>query len=164
MAFPRHTQQWSIAEVSTAHRLVLSLPWFGVTIGVVLRAYRWAALTFIPPSAGGVVLVSLVIGLALLCGLSTLHLANFTLRSWRGRAPALGAFIALGESAASLALIAIGQERLARATATLADWPGAALGILYSRVLVLSLYALALAAVVIVLRRADLASEEPKAS
>ena len=129
-----------------------------VLIGVVLRAYRWAALTFIPASAGGLVLTALVVGLALLCGLSTLHLAHYTLRAWRGRAPALGACIAVGESAASLALIAVGQERLARATATFADWPEEAFGILYSRVLVVSLYALALAAVAVVLRRADLAN------
>lgn len=161
MAFPRHTQQWSVTELSGARRLAVSLPWFGMLIGVVLRAYRWAVLAFIPATSGALVLAALVVGLALLCGLSTLHLANYTLRAWRGRAPALGAFIAVGESAASLALIAVGQERYVRAAATFADWPGAAFGILYSRVLVVSLYALALAAVVIVLRRADLASDGP---
>jgi len=155
MAFPRHTQQWAIQELSALRRLSLSLPLFGVGAGVVVRAYRWACLSLISAQAGGVLLVLLVGGLALLCGLVTLHLANFTLRSWRWRAPALGAFIAVGESAASLVLTAMGLEPLGSTLAALSDWPAVALGVLYSRVIVVSLFALALAVVVVVLRRAE---------
>jgi hypothetical protein len=158
MAFPRNTQQWSIHELSAWRRVALSLPWYGIAVGVVVRAYRWTVLAFVPASAGGLVLVSLVVGLALLCGLATLHLSHFTLRSWRLRAPLLGAFIALGESATSLVLTIAGQERLGRAAAALSDWPSVAFGVLYSRVVVVSLFALALAAAVIVVRKAEMSA------
>ena len=155
MVFPRDTQQWAIQELSAVRRLSVSLPWFGLCAGVAVRGYRWAALSLLPTQTGGVLLALILVGLALLCGLATLHLANFTLRSWRWRAPALGAFIGVGESAASLALTAAGQERLGSTVAVLSDWPDVAMGVLLSRVVVVSLFALALAVVVVVLRRAE---------
>lgn len=162
MAFPRHTQQFHIQDLSAWRRLALSLPWFGVLIGVVVRLYRWGAFVLFPTPSGAQVLALLLVGVAVLFGLSTLHLANYTLRAWRFRAPLLGAFVAVGEAATSLVLTLAGQERIARMTATLADWPSSAIQILVSRVVVISLFALALAAAVIVLRRADLANETPR--
>jgi hypothetical protein len=155
MVFPRHTQQWAIQELSAVRRLSVSLLWFGVCAGVVVRGYRWAAMSLLPTQTGGVLLGSIMVGLALLCGLATLHLANFTLRSWRWRAPALGALIGVGESAASLVLTVVGQERLGSTVAVLSDWPDVAVGVVLSRAVVVSLFALVLAAVVVVLRRAE---------
>jgi hypothetical protein len=131
----------------------LSLVWVGVSTGVVVRAYRWAVLTLFDSPAWGVLLGTLVAGIVLLCALVTVHLANFTVRSWKWRAPALGACVAAGEAAASLALTVVGQERIGHATATLADWPAMAGGVAVSRVLVVSLYAMVLSAVVILLRK-----------
>jgi hypothetical protein len=155
MVFPRHTQQWAKQELSAARRLSMSLPWFGVSAGVVVRAYRWAVLSLLSTQSGGLLLLLLVVGVALLCGLATLHLANFTLRSWRWRAPALGAFIGVGEGAASLLLTAVGQERLGTTVAAMSDWPDIVPGLLLSRVVVVSLFALVLAVVVVVLRKAE---------
>lgn len=159
MAFPRHTKQWTIQELSAWRRLSVSRLGSGVAIGVIVRGYRWLMLTLFPSPSGALVLVLLVSGLALLCGLATLHLANFTLRSWRTRAPLLGVIIALGEAATSLVLVALGQERIGRVVATFGDWPSIAFGILYSRLIVVSLFALVLAAAVLVLRKTDLANE-----
>jgi hypothetical protein len=153
MAFPRHTLPWDITALSAGRRLSLSLVWVGLSTGVIVRAYRWAILTFVDSPSWGVLLSTLVAGILLLCALVTVHLANFTVRTWKWRAPALGACVALGEAATSLLLIVVGQERLGRATATLADWPSMAAGALVSRVLVVSLYAMVLSAVVILLRK-----------
>lgn len=133
-------------------RVALSLPWFGVTIGVVSRIYRWIVLALLVPRAEGYILLEIAIGVALLCALCATHFANFTLRSWRWRAPALGAFVALGESVMSLALTVAHQERLGHAYATLTDWPSTIMHVLLTRVLVVSVFALVLAAVVAAMR------------
>jgi hypothetical protein len=132
----------------------LSLPFYGVLVGILARGYRWLVLTVIAPVGLAGVLGTITIGLILLCGLAAVHLANFTLRSWRWRAPLLGAVIGLGEMAASLVLTGFGQERVGRAVATYADWPGSAVSVVASRAVVVSLFALVLAAVVVGLRKA----------
>jgi hypothetical protein len=159
-AFPLHTIEWKAQEQTAWRRFTLSLPWFGVASGVALHAYRWGALSTLVPRELSVVLAEVAIGVALLCALTAGHLANYTLRSWRWRAPALGAFIALGESATALVLTMLHLERLGRAEATLADWPASVLTILLTRVVVVSLFALILSVVVAALRKTVERSEE----
>jgi hypothetical protein len=153
VAFPVHTVEWKAEEQTALRRLSLSLPWFGFVSGVALHAYRWAALSAFAPRALGVILVEVALGVALMCALTAGHLANFTLRSWRWRAPALGGFIALGESVTGLLLTLLHQERLGRADATFADWPASVLTTLVTRVLIVSLFALILSVVVVALRK-----------
>ena len=152
-AFPRHSIAWKLEEKTTLRRVSLSLSWYGVGIGIVVRLYRWGILSFVVPATWGLILASISGGLILLCALSVGHLMNFTVRSWRWRAPALGAFITLGESATSLVLILVHQERMGRALATLSDWPREVRDILVTRVVAVSLFALVLAAVVLALRK-----------
>jgi hypothetical protein len=155
VAFPRHSVAWELEHKTRLRRISLWLPGYGIGIGVVVRLYRWGVLSVIAPEGWGAVLGTIAIGVLLICALATGHLMNFSLPSWKWRAPALGAFLALGESAMSLVLTFLHQERLGRALATVADWPSSALNILLTRVLVVSLYALVLAAVVVALRRAE---------
>jgi hypothetical protein len=105
------------------------------------------------PEAWGALLLAIAIGVALMCALATGHLANFTLRSWRWRAPALGALIGVGEGIASLVLTLLNQERVGRSLATMADLPGTVLSAVVTRALVVSLFAAALAVVVVGLRK-----------
>jgi hypothetical protein len=112
------------------------------------------------PHELGVILAEVAIGVALMCALTAGHLANFTLRSWRWRAPALGAFMALGESVAALCLTVLHMERLGRVEATLADWPASVFAILLTRVVIVSLFALILSVVVVALRKTVSNSEE----
>jgi hypothetical protein len=153
-AFPRESIAWHLERVTTLRRLSLSLSFYGVVVGVLARTYRWVALTVIAPTGLAGILGSISVGVVLICGLAALHLANFTLKSWRWRAPALGAVIGVGEMATSLGLTALGQERLGRAVATFADWPGSAVSVVISRTVVVTLFAAVLAAVVVALRRA----------
>jgi len=160
VAFPVHTIEWKAQQQTAWRRFSLSLPWFGFASGLVLHAYRWAALSALVPRQLGVILAEVAIGVALMCVFTTGHLANYTLRSWRWRAPALGAFIALGESVAALVLTLLHMEQLGRADATLADWPASVLTILLTRVVVVSLFALVLSVVVAALRKTVERSEE----
>ena len=159
-AFPLHTIEWQAQQQTAWRRFTLSLPWFGFASGVVLHAYRWAALSALVPRQLGVILAEVAIGVALMCALTAGHLANFTLRSWKWRAPALGAFIALGECVTALFLTLLHMERLGRAEATLADWPASVLTILITRVVIVSLFALILSVVVAALRKTVERSEE----
>ena len=154
-AFPRHTIAWKIEHLTTLRRASLSLPLYGIGCGILMRAYRWGVLALIEPSGWGSILATIAIGVILLCALATGHLANFTLRSWRWRAPLLGALIGVGETIASLVLTLVDQERIGRTLATMADLPGTAVSAIGTRALVVSLFALALAAVVVGLRKAE---------
>lgn len=154
VAFPRQSIIWKLEEKTTLQRITLSLAWYGFGIGVVMRLYRWGALVLLAPESPGAVLGTIGFGVILMCALATGHLANRSFRSWPWRVPAIGALIALGESVTSLVLTLLHQERLGRATATLADWPGAVVSILLSRVVIVTAFALVLSAVVVALRKA----------
>jgi hypothetical protein len=151
-AFPRHSIAWRFEERTLLQRVTQSLPAYGLGIGVVARLFRWAALALWAPVGWPAVLGTIIVGLVIIAGLATGHFANYSVRSWRWRAPALAAFIALGESATSLLLIILGKELGGRALMTIADWPGAAINILLTRELAVCAYAAVLAIVVITLR------------
>ena len=154
-AFPRHTIAWKIEHKTTLRRASLSLPLYGIGCGILMRAYRWGVLAVIAPEGWGSILATIAIGVVLMCALATGHLANFTLRSWRWRAPALGALIGVGETIASLVLTLLAQERVGRSLATMADLPGTAVTAVGTRALIVSLFAAALAAMVVGLRRSE---------
>jgi hypothetical protein len=154
MAAPTQQVQVSSWRIGTRrHGARLPLPWYGVSVGVLLHLYRWLVLVVAQPSSWITALGALVFGIVLLCALSAAHLALHAPHSWRWRAPALGAFTALGETIASLVLTLAHQERVGRTVATLGDWPQMALNILLTRVLVVSLFALVLAIVFTALQK-----------
>ena len=157
-AFPRHSVAWKLEHKTTLRRVSLSLPLYGLGSGVLIRLYRWGVLALFTPEVWASILVAIAIGVALMCALATGHLANFTLRSWRWRAPALGALMGLGEGIASLVLTLVHQERVGRSLATMAELPGTVLNAVATRALIVSLFAAALAVVVVALRK----NEEPK--
>jgi hypothetical protein len=154
-AFPRHSIAWQLEHKTTWRRVSLSLPWYGFGTGVVLRMYRWFVLALLVPDGWAMLLGLIAGGVVLLCALSAGHLANFTLKSWRWRAPALGVFVALGEAVTSFGLTLVHQERMGRSIATMADWPSAALNALVTRVLIVSVFALVLSIMVLALRKVE---------
>ena len=160
VAFPRQTIQWKAHEEPLIRRLSLSLPWYGVASGVVVHLYRWLVLAVFMPRSLTMVLLALGVGIAVMCALATGHLANYTLRHWRWRAPALAVYIAVGEIVTSLVLTLLNQERLGKDIATLADWPSGVLTVLWTRVLVVCVYAFVLAVVVAALQRTTAGKRE----
>jgi len=136
-------------------RVSQALPWYGFGIGVLIRLYRWLVLAVIAPETWTSILGTIAVGVVLMCGLATTHFASFSLRSWRWRAPLLGLCIGAGDAVTSLLLTLLHKERGGHALATLADWPGAAVTVVLTRVLVVSLFAAVLAVVVTALRKAE---------
>ena len=151
--FPRTTNEIRSEEPSAFRALTLSVVEMGLVTGVVLRIFRSLVLTHGVNSwmyLGGM----FALGVVFLCAMATMHLANYPLRRWAWRAPMLGALVAAGEMATSLALIVAGREPTGTVRAELADWPGMAMSALLFRLTAVCGWALLLAVAVILARRA----------
>jgi hypothetical protein len=158
--FPRTTNEIRSEEPSAFRALTLSVVEMGLLTGVVLRIFRSLVLTHGSNSwlyLGGM----FVIGIVFFCAMTTVHLANYPLRRWVWRAPALGVLVAVGEMATSLLLILLGREPTGTVRAELADWPGMATSALLFRLTAVCGWALLLAGAVTLARRA-LAATRPK--
>ena len=158
--FPRKTIAWEVVDDPTAiRRLSHSLPEMALVTGIVMRLYR--AYVFSHGSQDSWLWVgsTIVIGAVLLLVMLTVHLANYTVRHWWWRAPLFAALEAGTEIVMSLALIALGLEKLGTGVAGLSDWlPGAA-RVLGWRLVIIVPFTLLLAVVVTIVRRVLLARE-----
>jgi hypothetical protein len=161
--FPRHSVEWRLEEPPAFRRLSISLVEMALLTGIVLRLLR--ALTFTHGRAswlfyGGAFLV----GLLVLLGMTTAHLANWTLRSWLWRAPLFALVEVAGEMATSLLLIALRREPEGAVRAEFHDWPSMALRAFLQSELSICLWAALLAGVILFVRRSGIAEgveEEP---
>ena len=155
--FPRHTVEWRLEEPPAFRRLSLSLAEMALLTGIVLRLLR--ALTFGYGRASWIVFgVALVLGTAILVGMTTAHLANWTIRSWMWRAPLFSFLETAGEMGTSLLLIALHHEPEGTSRAEFHDWPSMALRALLRSELTICLWALLLAGVIVFIRRSGMAA------
>jgi hypothetical protein len=151
--FPRTTNEIRSDEPSAFRALTRSVVEMGLITGVVIRLFRSLVLTHGSNSwlyLGGM----FAVGAVFLVAMTTIHLANYPLRRWLWRAPALGVLVAAGEMAASLLLIVLGREPSGTVRAELADWPGMAVSVLLFRATAVCGWALVLAGAVAVARSA----------
>ncbi|HEU4721734.1 MAG TPA: hypothetical protein VFS59_10270 [Gemmatimonadaceae bacterium] len=161
--FPRQNVEWRLEEPPAFRRLSLSLFGMALLAGVLLRVIR--AVTFTAGRASWLFYgVAFVVGLLILLGLTTAHLANWTLRSWLWRAPVFALVETVGEMATSLVLIALQREPEGAVRAEFHDWPSMALRAFLQSELAICLWAALLAGVIIFVRRSGVAEgveEEP---
>ena len=150
--FPRHTVAWKLEEPPAFRRLSLSIVEMAVITGVVLRVFRAVAVSHGPSESWLYLGAMVALGLLILCGMATLHLGNFPVRQWLWRAPAFALITAAAEALTSLALIALGRERIGTTRATFADWGQLAGGIVLGRLVAVASFALVLAGVVQLVR------------
>lgn len=147
--FPLETLEWRALEPTTLRRLSISLVFMALFAGVVLRLVRLASLH----QTGLMVLLSWIVGLALLATFVTLHLGNYPLRQWVWRAPAF----ALVQTAASLVtsalFVAMGMERLGSTSMGWGQLRMDVLPTLTRNMLAVCAFALILAAGVTIVRR-----------
>jgi len=161
--FPRHTVEWKLEEPAAFRRLSLSLIEMALLAGIALRVLR--ALTFTLGRASWLFYgVAFVVGLLILLGMTTAHLANWTLRSWLWRAPLFALVETVGEMGTSLLLIALRREPEGAVRAEFHDWPSMALRALLQSEISICLWAAVLAGVIVFVRRSGMAEgveEEP---
>jgi hypothetical protein len=161
--FPRHTVEWKLEEPAAFRRLSLSLIQMALLAGIALRVLR--ALTFTLGRASWLFYgLAFVVGLLILLGMTTAHLANWTLRSWLWRAPLFALVETAGEMGTSLLLIAMGREPEGAVRAEFHDWPSMALRAFLQSEISICLWAALLAGVIVFARRSGMAEgveEEP---
>lgn len=150
--FPRQTIEWHMQEPRAFRRLSLSLVEMALITGVGLRILR--AVTFMAGRASWLLYgAAFLLGSMLLVGMTTAHLANFSLKRWLWRAPLFALVETIGEMLASLLLIALRREPEGSARADFHDWPSMTTRALLQNELTICLWALVLAAVILVVRR-----------
>jgi hypothetical protein len=150
--FPKHTIHWHFEEPTMVRRFSLSLGEMAVLTGITLRLYRAVVVSHGPNSwlyFGGL----FVIGVLVLCAMATAHLANYPVKRWVWRAPLFGLLEVAAESATSLLLIWAGREPSGTTRADWHDWFPMTVDTLWTRELVVCLWALFLAAAVFIVRR-----------
>jgi len=161
--FPRHSVEWRLEEPAAFRRLSISLVEMALLTGIVLRLLR--ALTFTHGRASWLFYgAAFLVGLLVLLGMTTAHLANWTLRSWLWRAPLFALVEVAGEMATSLLLIALRREPEGAVRAEFHDWPSMALRAFLQSELSICLWAALLAGVILFVRRSGIAEgveEEP---
>jgi hypothetical protein len=154
--FPRHTVEWRLEEPLAFRRLSLSLFEMALLAGVVLRLLR--ALTFTLGRASWMFYgIAFLLGTLILLGMTTAHLANWTIRSWAWRAPLFAFVEVIGEMSTSLLLIALRREPEGSMRAEFHDWPSMAVRALFRSELTICLWALLLAGAIVFIRRSGMA-------
>jgi hypothetical protein len=157
--FPRHSIQWRLEEPPALRQLSLSLPEMALITGVPLHLWRAFSLTHGTPDSWAWVGGTFLAGMVFLYVMLTLHLGNFTIRTWAWRAPAFAILVSGSEIVTSLVLTAFGVEPLGAEKAELSDWLPTAARILLLRTIGVILFAFVLAVVVGIVRRLLLAGE-----
>jgi hypothetical protein len=157
--FPRHTIELRLEEAKAFRRLSFNLVEMALLTGVVLRLYRSVVLTHGSGSSWVYIVGTLLLGVVFVCGMTAAHLANFPLRKWTWRAPLFALCTVVAEMATSLMLIFVGREPTGTARAGFQDWVGMSWSTLWTRELVICVWAAVLALIVTLVRRAILTAE-----
>ena len=151
--FPRHTGAYSVQDTQAFRTISMSTVEMAVITGIVLHTYRAIVLSAGAGRGWLYLGATLVVGMVILFGLTTLHLGNYTLRQWIRRVPVFAIVEAATESLVAIGLIALGREPLGSTRATVADWPMIVQETFVWRVSAIIIFAVLLAGVVQIFRR-----------
>lgn len=137
------TSEWDLEEPAAFARIARSPVELALITGVVIRLFRAVVLTHGEVTTSYLA-AALVLGTLFLLGMATMHLGRFPIREWPWRAPLFAIFETTGEMAVSLVLISLHREPWGTARAEFMDWQAMATGVLFWRVLGVSIWALLL--------------------
>jgi hypothetical protein len=145
------SSEWDFEEPAAFTRIARSPVELALITGAIIRLFRAVVLTH-GTSTSSYLGASLVLGTLFLLGMATLHLGRFPVREWPYRAPLFAIFETAGEMLVSFILIALHREPWGTARAEFADWQAMATGVVFWRVLGVSLWALLLGVTVSFIR------------
>jgi hypothetical protein len=145
------SSEWDFEEPAAFTRIARSPIELALITGVVIRLFRAVVLTH-GNATSAFLGASLVLGTLFLLGMATLHLGRFPVREWPWRAPLFAVFETAGEMAVSLVLISLHREPWGTARAEYTDWQPMVTGVLFWRVLGVSVWALLLGGTVSFIR------------
>jgi hypothetical protein len=152
MFFPRQSLEFKLEEPAAFRKLTLSLVEMALITGIVVRLCRALVLTH---GSTSWLYLGTTFGLIaiFMLGMTTAHLANYPLHQWLWRAPSFAGLAVLAEMGTSAFLIWAGREADGAVRAGWGDWPAMAANALLLRGVAISLWALALAGAVTLVRR-----------
>jgi hypothetical protein len=145
------TSEWDFEEPAAFTRIARSPIELALITGVVMRLFRAVVLTQ-GNASSSFLGAALVLGTLFLLGMATLHLGRFPVREWPWRAPLFAIFETAGEMAVSLLLIWLHREPWGTARAEFTDWQPMVTGVLFWRVLGVTVWALLLGTTVSFIR------------
>jgi len=145
------SSEWDLEEPAAFTRIARSPVELALITGVVMRLFRAVVLTQAEATTTFLG-AALVLGTLFLLGMATLHLGRFPVREWPWRAPLFAVFETAGEMLVSLVLIALHREPWGTARAEFMDWQAMATGVVFWRVLGVSVWALLLGVTVSFIR------------
>lgn len=145
------SSEWDLEEPAAFTRIARSPVELALITGVVIRLFRAVVLTQ-GDATTAFLGAALVLGTLFLLGMATLHLGRFPVREWPWRAPLFAVFETTGEMLVSLVLIALHREPWGTARAEFMDWQAMATGVVFWRVLGVSVWALLLGGTVSFIR------------
>lgn len=151
--FPARPIDWRLEEPPAMRRLSLSLVGMAVLTGVVVRLIRVGGLTLAGAEDWWLIILTLTLSGVLVAVLATAHLGNFPVNQWIWRAPLFGTIAGFTEGALSGVLIAARLERIGSEQAVWNDWPSLVVNAVLRDIIIVTMFALVLAAVVQVVRR-----------
>ncbi|MBX3174018.1 MAG: hypothetical protein KF709_06365 [Gemmatimonadaceae bacterium] len=134
-------------EPAFLRRVSLNLLSMALLTGAGLRLYRTAVLQFGWSDSWLWIAGTFIGGAVFLFLMATLHLGNYTLRSWWWRAPLFALVEAGTEILVSLGLTLFGLEVVGSDTATMEDWQSTSMRILFFRVAGITIFSVVLALV-----------------
>ena len=159
--FPRASIQWAhLDEPHVVRRLTTMVVPMAIAAGLAVRVFRTVWFSSLTTSIATVVVYYAAM-VMVACGMLTLHIGNYTVRSWLWRVPVFTVIEALAEAAVSLVLIAAGHEaKGASELAGFGDWPSIAMTLVWDRVRLFVLFAVLLGGMVQLVRYLFLKPEQ----
>ena len=145
------SSEWDLEEPAAFARVARSPVELALITGVVIRLFRAVVLTH-GDATTAYLGAALVLGSLFLLGMATLHLGRFPVREWPWRAPLFAVFETAGEMIVSFVLIALHREPWGTARAEFVDWQAMATGVVFWRVLGVTVWALLLGVTVSFIR------------
>ena len=145
------SSEWDLEEPAAFTRIARSSIELALITGVVIRLFRAVVLTQ-GDATSSYLGAALVLGTLFLLGMATLHLGRFPLREWAWRAPLFAVIETVGEMLVSLLLIALHREPWGTARAEFTDWQPMLIGVVFWRVLGVTVWALLLGVTVSFIR------------
>ena len=157
--FPRQTVELRLEEPKAFRRFSFSLVEMAFVTGVLVRIYRVLILTH-GSNHWAYLAGTWTVGLLLLLGMVTAHLANYPLHQYLWRAPAFWLIEVAAEMATSALLIWLGHEANGTVRAHGDDWVGMAMNALLLRGVFIIGWSLVLALAISLVHRAGVHEEE----
>jgi len=144
--------EWDLDEPESFKKIARSPVELAAITGILIRLFRAVIFTHGPADSFAYLASAFALGVVFLLTMATLHLGRFPVREWPWRAALFAIVETAAEMGASLALIALHREPWGTVRAEFEDWQPMAVGVLFWRLVIVTLFALILGSTIHLVR------------